>query len=191
MTTALTTTTQPGPRVRLGRRTRRGVLTVHVLGAGAWIGIDVVLAVLVFTAVLTASTSTRALCYQALRLFAVWPLLTAGLVTLASGVVLGIGTSYGLIRFWWVAGKLALNLVLVGLVAFALRPGVAEAARHGAALAAGLPSDARVDDLVFPPVVSSAALVAATVLSVFKPWGRIRRRPARTERTPPLAGPLA
>ena len=176
----MATIAQPGPRVRLGRRTRRGVLTVHILGAGAWIGIDVVLGVLVFTALLTTSTSTRALCYQALQLFAVWPLLIAGLVTLASGILLGIGTSYGLIRFWWVAVKLALNLVLVGLVAIALRPGVAEAARHGAALATGVPSDSRVSDLIFPPIVSTAALLVATVLSVFKPWGRIRRRSTET-----------
>ena len=185
------TTSQSAPRVRLGRRARRGVLTVHILGAGSWIGIDVVLAVLVGTAVLTTSTSTRALCYQALQLFAVWPLLTAGLVTLASGIVLGIGSSYGLVRFWWVAVKLALNLVLVALVAFALRPGVAEAARHGAALVAGVPSEARVEDLIFPPIVSSAALVVATVLSVFKPWGRIRRTAStRTARAEPAgAGP--
>jgi hypothetical protein len=153
------------------------MLTVHILGAGAWIGMDVVLGVLVFTARLTTSTSTEALCYQALELFAVWPLLTAGLVTLASGIVLGLGTSYGLIRYWWVAIKLALNLVLVTLVAFSLRPGVTQAADYGDAIATGMPSDASVGDLVFPPIVSSTALVVATILSVFKPWGRIRRTP--------------
>lgn len=155
------------------------MLTVHIVGAGAWIGIDVVLGVLVFTAMLTTSTSTEALCYRALELFAVWPLLTAGLVTLLSGIVLGLGTGYGLLRYWWVAVKLALNVVLVALVAVALRPGLAEAARHGEALAAGRDSDVAVDTLVFPPVVSGMALVVATILAVYKPWGRIgnRRRP--------------
>ena len=167
--------TGPAPVARLGRRARRAVLTVHILGAGAWIGIDVVLGVLVFTAVLTSSTATEALCYQALELFAVWPLLTAGLVTLASGVVLGLGTTYGLVRYWWVAVKLVLNVVLVGLVAFALRPGLAEAAAYGELLAAGGPATSDVGGLVFPPVVSGVALVTATILSVFKPWGRLRR----------------
>ncbi|MPY92633.1 MAG: hypothetical protein GEV08_06045 [Acidimicrobiia bacterium] len=157
------------------------MLTVHILGAGAWVGIDVVLGVLVFTAVFTGSTRTEALCYQALELFAVWPLLTAGLVTLVSGVVLGLGTNYGLVKYWWVAVKLALNLLLVTLVAFALRPGVAEAARHGEALAAGGPSDASVSDMVFPPIVSTVALVAATILAVYKPWGRIRRKTSRSD----------
>jgi hypothetical protein len=37
-------------------------------------------------------------------------------VSLASGVVLGLGTKWGLIRYWWVAAKLVLNVVLVALV---------------------------------------------------------------------------
>jgi hypothetical protein len=151
------------------------VLTLHIIGAGAWIGIDVVLGVLVLTALLTTSDSTAALCYQALELFAVWPLLAAGLVTLGSGIVLGLGTKYGLVRYWWVAIKLMLNLVLVSLVALALRPGLAEAARYGEALAQGRFSDASVEKLMFPPIVSGVALVIATILSVYKPWGRIRR----------------
>jgi hypothetical protein len=160
---------------RLGRGMRRAVLTVHIIGAGAWIGIDVVLGVLVFTAQLTGDPQTEALCYRALELFAVWPLVGAGVVTLVSGIVLGLGTNYGLVRYWWVAVKLVMNVVLVALIVFALRPGIAEAGAHGDALAAGAASDVATDGLMFPPVVSGTALVVATVLSVFKPWGRIRR----------------
>jgi hypothetical protein len=151
------------------------VLTLHIVGAGAWIGIDVVLGVMVFTAMLTASTETEALSYRVLELFAVWPLIAAGVVTLVSGVLLGLGTKYGLMRYWWVAVKLVLNVVLVGLVVFALRPGLAEAAAYGEQLAASGTARADVGSLTFPPVVSGIALVTATVLSVFKPWGRLRR----------------
>lgn len=166
----------PAPVARLGRRARRAVLTVHILAAGAWMGIDVVLGVLVFTALLTSSTATEALCYRALELFAVWPLLTAGVLTLASGIVLGLGTTYGLVRYRWVAVKLVINVVLVTLVALALRPGLAEAAAYGEVLAAGGPARFDAGSLVFPPVVSGVALVTATALSVFKPWGRLRRQ---------------
>jgi hypothetical protein len=152
------------------------MLTAHIVAAGAWIGIDVVLGVLVLTARLTGSSRTEALCYQVLELFAVWPLLAAGVATLVTGAVLGLGTNYGLVRYWWVAIKLVVNLVLVTLIALALRPAVAEAARYGQALALGSPTDAAVGELIMPPLVSSTALIAATVLSVFKPWGRIRRR---------------
>ena len=60
---------------RLGARTRKGVLVVHIVSAGAWIGIDVVMGVLVFTALLAENGDTRALCFRALELVAVWPLM--------------------------------------------------------------------------------------------------------------------
>jgi len=163
-------------RWRLGARTYKGVLVVHIVSAGAWIGIDVVMVVLVFTALGTDDTGTKALCYRALELFAVWPLIVTGLVSLASSVVLGLGTKWGLVRYWWVAIKLALNILLVVLVVVALRPGVIEMAEQGRRFAAGEAASLAVGDLVFPPIVSTSALLVATVLAVFKPWGRIRKR---------------
>jgi hypothetical protein len=159
---------------RLGARTRKGVLIVHLASTGAWLGIDAAMAVLIFTALLTHDTGTRALCYQALPLFAVWPLFTSGIVCLASGVVLGLGTRYGLVRYWWVATKLALNILLTGLVLLALRPGLYELSEQGRQLAAGHPVTASVDGMIYPPIVSPTALLIAMVLAVFKPWGRIR-----------------
>jgi hypothetical protein len=169
--------TTDGGRLHLSQRARRGVLVAHVVSAGAWIGIDVVLGVLVFTAMLTSSTDTEALAYRALGLFAVWPLIVSGLASLATGVVLGLGTKFGLVRWWWVAVKLAMNVVLVTLVVVALRPGIADAVRHGESLAAGTPTGLDASSMFMPPIVSLTALTFATVLSVFKPWGRIR--PAR------------
>ena len=163
---------------RLGTRMRKSVLIVHIVSAGVWIGIDVVMAVFIFTALLTNDNNTKALCYRALELFAVWPLLTTGLVCLASGVVLGLGTKYGLMRYWWVAIKLVLNIVLTALVLVALGPEVTEAAEQGRQFVAGEPASLVVGNLIFPPIVSPTALLIAMVLAVFKLWGRIRRRPA-------------
>jgi hypothetical protein len=109
-------------------------------------------------------------------LFAVWPLFAAGLFCLASGFVLAIGTKWGLVRYWWVAIKLALNIMLTILVLVALRPGVMEAAEQGRRFAAGESASLAVGDLIFPPIVSPTALLIAFVLAVFKPWGRIRKR---------------
>jgi len=177
---------------RLTARGRQGWLTAHIVSAGAWIGIDVVLAVLVFTAMAANDPALESVCYQALRLFAVWPLPAAGLVCLGSGVVLGLGTRYGLVRYWWVAIKLGLNVVLTVLALVALRPAVDEAAVYGRALQAGLPGVE--PDLIFPPIVSPTCLVIAVLLSVYKPGGRIRRDPARSRsaiakpRKPSVAG---
>ena len=161
---------------RLGARTRKTFLVVHIASAGAWIGIDVVIAVFVFTAVFSGDDGTKALCYRALELFAVWPLLTAGVLSLASGVVLGLGSKYGLLRYWWVAVKLGLNLMLTALVLVGLQPVVENAAERAREFAAGGAAELAVGDLIYPPIVSPTALLIAVVLAVFKPWGRVRRR---------------
>lgn len=162
---------------KLGPRTRKGVLVVHIASAGGWLGLDVAMAMVIFTALSADDAGTRALCYQTLHLFVIWPLFTAGIICLASGMLLGLGSKYGLVRYWWVAVKLALNIVLTGLVPVALRPGVSGLSELGRDLAAGHPVTTSIGNMIYPPIVSPAALLIAMVLAVFKPWGRIRRRP--------------
>lgn len=171
-----------GQRGFLSRRWRMTTLVVHIVAAGAWIGIDVIVAVLVLTGWFSSDVAVRSLAYQALATFVVWPMLTSGLVCLATGVVLGLGSKWGLIRYWWVTIKLVLNLVLCTLILLLLRPGMTEVARYGKDLLTGTPDSGAVSTLFFPPAVSLSALALATVLAVVKPWGRIsrllERRPA-------------
>ncbi len=172
---------QRAPRAVSGWRmrppARKAALVVHIVAAGAWIGIDVMLAVLVFTALLTTDPGTAALCYQAMPLL-IWPITAAALICLVSGVVLGLGTHHGLVRYWWVAVKLVLNIVLTVLIVVLLRPGLQEAAEYGLRLGDG-PTTVDLNSLVFPPIVSSTALIVATILAVYKPWGRIKGRSSR------------
>jgi hypothetical protein len=150
------------------------VLLVHIASAGAWLGIDVVMAVLVFSALVSDDEQTKALAFRALELVAVGPLLAFGLLCLLSGVLLGLGSRYGLLRYWWVVAKLVLNLVLTGLVLVALAPEVATHADLARQFDAGVPVPLEVGQLIFPPIVSPTALLVAMVLAIFKPWGRIR-----------------
>jgi hypothetical protein len=166
---------RPGGRWRLGPGARKGVLVAHIAAAGAWLGVDVVMAVLIFTALGSDDDHTKALAFRALELVAVGPLLACGLVCLASGILLGLGSKYGLVRYWWVAAKLALNLLLTSLVLVALAPEVAAHANQARRFLAGLPASLEVGQLIFPPIVSPAALLVAMTLAVVKPWGRIRR----------------
>ena len=165
-----------GPPRRLGARTRRAVLITHIASAGAWLGVDVAMAVLVATAWTTDDPGTLVFTLQALELVTVWPLLGCGLLCLASGIVLGLGSKWGLVRYWWVAVKLVLNLVLTALVLILLQPEVAEQADRARRLAAGEPVTFDLGNLIFPPIVSPTLLLVAMTLSVVKPWGRIRRR---------------
>lgn len=159
--------------IRLGARIRKWVLLLHIAAAGVWLGLDVVVAVLVFTARGTSEPQTAAFCYRALELLAIWPMVVAALASLVTGVVLGLGTKYGLLRYWWVAVKLVTNLVLSSLVIVLLRPGLHEAASYGRQIADGQAAAFDSSWLLFPPIVSTSALLFAMVLAVFKPWGRV------------------
>ncbi len=108
-------------------------------------------------------------------------MLVSGLVCLVTGLLLGLATKWGLVRYWWVLVKLVLNLLLCTLIVVALTPGMPEVREYGASLMATGTPEGDVSQLFFPPAVSLTLLSFATVLAVFKPWGRVRRR--TTDRT--------
>jgi hypothetical protein len=58
---------RPGVRWRLGATSRKSVLVVHIASAGTRLGIDVVMAVPVFTALGSDDDRTKALSFRALE----------------------------------------------------------------------------------------------------------------------------
>jgi hypothetical protein len=106
-----------------------------------------------------------------MKLFADWLLLPLAFLTLVSGLVLSLGTPWGLARHRWVYIKFWLTLATTTATVFALRPGVGSAIT---AVSAGGPlPDA--GDVLFGPIVSLSAYLFMTVISVLKPWGLTRR----------------
>ena len=122
-------------RLRISPALRKGTLVVHIASAGIWVGVDVIVAVLVLVGWFGDDPGVRGVAYQALGLFVVWPMLVSGLVCLLSGLLLGLASKWGLVRYWWVAVKLALNLVLCTLIVVVLWPGMDAVRAHGQALA--------------------------------------------------------
>lgn len=167
---------------KLSGRARKALLLVHILSAAAWLGIDLALGILVVVATSTEDTGVAATAIQAIDLFAIWPMFGASVVCLVSGAVLGLGSKYGLVKYWWVAIKLFLNVGMSLLIAFSLRPGVQEAAQIGKRMQAGDPTAVIPSDIMHPVVVAPTLLLFAYILSVFKPWGRIRRSAQPVER---------
>ncbi|MFC9059406.1 DUF2269 family protein [Streptomyces sp. NPDC057074] len=157
--------------MKLSRPARRALLVVHVVASAGWLGITLGLLALGLTAASTASPATVEAGVRGMKLFADWLLLPLAVLTLVSGVVLALGTAWGLARHRWVVTKFWLTLATTTATVFALRPGVNAAFT---AVAAGEPlPDA--GDVLFGPVVSLAAYLFMTVVSVLKPWGPTRR----------------
>ncbi|MFF5478111.1 DUF2269 domain-containing protein [Streptomyces sp. NPDC012935] len=169
---------------KLSRPARRAALVVHVIASAGWLGLTLGLLALGVTAGTTGSAVTVEASVRAMKLFADWLLLPVAFLTLLSGLVLALGTQWGLARHRWVYVKFWVTLGTTTATVFALRPGVNSAV---AAVAAGGPlPDA--GDVLFGPIVSLSAYVFMTVISILKPWGltrRGRRLRAASTRTPP------
>jgi hypothetical protein len=172
------TMTASRPRTwRLSGDVRKWTLMTHLVSSTGWIGADLVFLILSITGYTSGDPTLRAACYRAIGMFALWLLLPIGLLSLATGLLLGVGSKYGLLRYWWVATKLLINVILLVLVLVALRPVVGHAAAASQHIDPTIASrlGAAPRNLLFPPAVSISALSFATYLGVFKPWGRTPR----------------
>ena len=172
----------------LNRSWRRAVLALHVLCGVGWMGLDLGLLVLVLTGASSDSGPTVAAAYTAARLVipVVGPVLATGM--LVTGVLLGWGSKWGLVRWTWVLTKLVIGIVLTLLVFVALVPGALSIPTEltGTATQVRDAVGSAGTDLIYPPVVSFLALGFALVLSIWKPWGRTRwgRRDAAGQALP-------
>lgn len=155
----------------LKRPTRRALLVVHVCAAASWLGVTLGLLALALNASTSKSLATTESSVQSMKVFTDWLVLPSALLTFVTGVVLSLGTAWGLARHRWVLTKLLLTAATTTASVFALRPGVNEAAEitsGGGSLNAPL-------DLVMGPAVSLCAYLLMMALSVLKPWGLTRR----------------
>ncbi|MFC5801225.1 DUF2269 domain-containing protein [Streptomyces formicae] len=155
----------------LKRPARRAILVVHVSASAGWLGLSLGLLGLSVAAVISGSQAVAEASYRSMAVFANWLMVPVALLTLVSGVVLSLGTPWGLARYRWVWTKFWLTLVTTGLTVFSLRPGVNAAAQEAAAGTAV--TDA--SGLLAAPIVSLSAYLFMTAISVLKPWGMTRR----------------
>ena len=155
---------------------RKALLVSHVVSSVGWLGAVAAFLALAVAALSADDTTMRAL-YVAMEVLGWAVLVPLAVASLTSGVVQSLVTPWGLARHWWVLIKLGLTVVAtVVLLAYtgtlgyladeAVRPGA-----HAGGHSAVLPSTS--------PVLHSAAalvvLLAAAVLSVYKPKGLTRR----------------
>lgn len=147
---------------------RKGVLTAHVVLSVGWIGLAGALIALAAVGLDTGESWV----YRAIGVLGGTFLLPVGLSAFLSGMVLGLGTKWGLIRHYWVAAKLFGTIVLVIAGQLALGRFIVVAADRAAAGEDVGEFGQRVLD---GSIANLVVLVVLTVLSVYKPWGRTRR----------------
>lgn len=155
--------------MQLSRKVRRTVIVVHSVASASWLGLTIGLLALGIRAYTSKAPETMTFAYRAMDVFGEYMLAPVSLLTLVSGVVLSLGTPWGLIRYKWVAVKFVLTLITVGLVLFSMNPGLSEAADTAVA-GKPVPNDI----LIVAPSVATSAYVFMFALSIVKPWGLTR-----------------
>ncbi|HEX2291146.1 MAG TPA: hypothetical protein VHH53_13345 [Pseudonocardiaceae bacterium] len=149
---------------RLPRRARAALLTVHVAVSVGWLGLDGALVALEVTSLTSGDPAVQGGIEAAMGALASWVLIPVVFTSLVSGLVLALSTPWGLVRHWWVLAKcgIAVTLTATGLALMLPRLGQV-------AIEDGEPIQLQT------LLVRSLALVlllAATGLSVIKPWGK-------------------
>ena len=158
---------------------RRLALTSHVTVSVGWIGAVAVFLALAGVGLTSQDPSTVRGVYLVMEHAAWLTLVPLAFATLATGLVMSLGTSWGLFRHYWVVFKLIITVfativLLVYMQTF--RQMAAVAADPGADLQA-----VRNPSPLVHAVLALVILMIATVLAIYKPkavtaYGRRKQR---------------
>jgi hypothetical protein len=161
---------------RLTPAARKAVLVLHVVAGIGWMGVDIALLVLLITARTTNDAALVVSGFNAIGMIVPIAVPPLSLSILGTGIILGLGTRWGLVRYWWVLVKLLLSLVMTVLVFVSLIPAVSNMTVLSATTISADAVRASLGTLptmlLFPPIVSFLMLGVAAILSIFKPWHR-------------------
>ena len=104
---------------------------LHVISGICWMGVDIAVFILLLKARSSDDPALVVSGFNAIRMFVPIAVPPLSLSILITGVLLGLGTTWGLIRYWWVLVKLCLSLIMTVLVFVSLVCG--ESAFHAVA----------------------------------------------------------
>jgi hypothetical protein len=161
---------------------RKFALTAHVTSSVGWIGAVVVFLALAIIGLTSQDAQTVRGAYLVMEPAAWFGLVPLAFASLLTGIVMSLGTMWGLFRHYWVIFKLliavfAIIVLLIYMGTFRFMAGVA----------ANPTADLDMVRNASPRLHATLALLVllvATVLAVYKPQGMTRygRRKQREER---------
>ena len=151
------------PRRRLSPSLRRAVLTAHIIASVGLLGDCMAIVAINVRAATTADPDLAASAYELLEMFSILFGIPLSLASLATGLALGLGSKWGVLRYRWVTAKLALNVSVILAGALVIGPSTA-------AMRAG--DGGAETTLILAGAYDVLALALATGLSVYKPGTR-------------------
>ncbi len=155
-------------------RLRKLALTAHVVSSVSWLGSVASFLVLGIAGLTSRNPELVRACYLAMNLLGQFIIVPLSAVTLLTGLIESLGTQWGLFRYYWILVKFTLTVGATVLLLLHQFTAVSEAARRALGARAGsLPEVGQLGtQLVVDAALAVVVLLTATVLSIYKPWGR-------------------
>lgn len=147
---------------------RRAALAVHVITSVGWIGAAVAYLALGIAAAMSDEPQTIRAAWIAMELTGWVVIVPLGVLAFLTGLVMSLGTAWGLVRHYWVIFAFTLTTVALAVLLLHM-PSVTATAR-----VAGTADDATVLQLggdVLHPALGLLVLIVVAVLNLYKPRG--------------------
>jgi hypothetical protein len=152
---------------------RKAIFINHLVFSIGWLGAVLAFLVLAVFGFNSSSEFTVRSSYVSMELITLYAIVPASVLALATGVFQAVITSWGLFKHYWIFIKLLITAVATGLLLVHLQPihMLASAAEDGMIAVEELRNLQL--QLIFDAVAASGLLIATTIISVYKPWGKI------------------
>lgn len=152
---------------------RKLVLLAHVSTSVGWLGAVVCFLVLAVTGLNSTNAQIVRSSYLVMPPITWYIIVPLAFASLLTGMLLSLGTKWGLFRYYWVLAKLLINSLSIPILLLHTRviAEVADAAATRNLSSADL-RDQRVQ-LVIIAILALLALLTAVTLSVYKPRGQL------------------
>ncbi len=165
---------------------RKFALTVHLTCSVGWIGAVIVYLVMVLAAMTTQDAETLRVAWMMMELAGTYAIVPLALASLLTGLLMALGTKWGLFRYYWVLISFVLTVIAAGVliqhmqtVNFYAALASEQSSTDLTALRAGLSGE------LLHAGVGLVVLLVVQVLNVYKPqgltpygWKRLMRRAA-------------
>ena len=155
--------------MQMAPRIRKAALALHICSSVGWIGAAFAYLALAVAAQVSQQASTVYSAWMGMELIGWAVIVPLGCLAFLTGLLMALGTSWGLVRHYWVLIALVLTTLALGVLLLHM-PTVTQTAELARSM-----SEAEAVTLegdIVHPAVGIAILVVVTVLNIYKPRGQ-------------------
>jgi hypothetical protein len=155
--------------MQMAPQMRKAALAVHICSSAGWIGAAVAYLALAVAAQVSEQAPTVYSAWRGMELIGWAVIVPLGCLAFLTGLLMSLGTSWGLVRHYWVLIALVLTTLALGVLLLHM-PTVTQTADLAQTL-----TDAEVAALggdIVHPAVGIGILVVVAVLNIYKPRGQ-------------------